>query len=265
MKPARLIILSVAAVAASLAGYLALNMSGGQKVVEMQAAQPRMVKETTVGVLVAKTNMSTGSRLTEDNMTWLAWPETAVVPGFITKKNRETAMTDLNGAIVRLPIFANEPVRLEKLVDASNRTMSSILPAGKRAIATEISVSTGAGGFILPNDRVDVIMVRKGQQNTFSTETILSNIRVLAIDQQLQQGPDGKQTAVGSTATLELTPDQSKVIAVAQQIADRLTLALRSVADAAEPDTSAADNLLSGGDGRPAIQIIKSGTITTSQ
>lgn len=265
MKPARLIILSVAAVAAGLAGYLALNMSGGRQIVQIQAAQPKTVKEATVDVLVAKTNLATGSRLTADAMTWIAWPESAVAEGFITKQNRETAMADLNGAIVRLPMFANEPVRLEKIVDASNRTMSSILPSGKRAIATEISVTTGAGGFILPNDRVDVIMVRKGQQGTFQTETILSNIRVLAIDQQLQQGPDGKQTAVGSTATLELTPEQAKVIAVAQQIADRLTLALRSVADAGDPDTSAADHLLSGSDGQPAIQIIKSGNISTSQ
>jgi pilus assembly protein CpaB len=265
MKPARLIILSVAAVAAGLAGYLALNMSGGQKVVEIQAAMPRTIKEATIDVLVAKTNLSTGSRLSEESMTWIPWPEGAIAPGFITKKNRETAMADLNGAIVRLPIFANEPVRLEKIVDASNRTMSSILPAGKRAIATEISVSTGAGGFILPNDRVDVIMVKKGQQNTFTTETVLSNIRVLAIDQQLQQGPDGKQTAVGSTATLELTPDQAKVIAVAQQIADRLTLALRSVADSGEPDTSLSEHLLGGNDGSPGIQVIKSGNISTSQ
>ncbi len=77
MKPARLIILSVAAVAAGLAGYLALNM-GGQQVVEIQAAQPRMVKESTVDVLVAKTNLSTGSRLSADSMEWMAWPETAV-------------------------------------------------------------------------------------------------------------------------------------------------------------------------------------------
>lgn len=265
MKPARLIILSVAAAAAGLAGYLALNMSGGQKVVEIQAAMPKTVKEATVDVLVAKTNLATGSRLTDESMQWIPWPETAVAQGFITKKNRETAMADLKGAIVRLPIFANEPVRLEKIVDASNRTMSSILPAGKLAIATEISVSTGAGGFILPNDRVDVIMVKKGAQNTYQTEMILSNIRVLAIDQQLQQGPDGKQTAVGSTATLELTPDQAKVIAVAQQVADRLTLALRSVADAGDPDTVADQRLLGGGNGMSGIQVIKSGNVTTSQ
>jgi pilus assembly protein CpaB len=264
MKPARLIILTVAAVAAGLAGFLALQLSGGESVVQIQA-QPMAAKEAVTDVLVAKKNLSTGSRLDDESMTWLAWPQNRIVDGFITKENRETAMKDLNGAIVRLPIFANEPIRLEKVVDSSSRTMSSILPAGKLAMATEISVSTGAGGFILPNDRVDLIMVRKGANNVYQTETILTNIRVLAIDQQIQEGQDGKQTAVGSTATLELTPEQAKVVAVAQQIADRLTLALRSVADANAPDTTAAKYLLSGGEGAPTIKVIKSGNISTAE
>jgi pilus assembly protein CpaB len=139
-----------------------------------------------------------------------------------------------------------------------------LLPAGKRAVATEISVATGAGGFILPNDRVDVIMVRKGQgTDKYITETVLSNVRVLAIDQQIEEKEDGTKAAVGTTATLELTPDQTKVLAVAQQMADRLSLALRSVADAQEQDTNAADYLLSGDNGSALIQVIKSGSIVT--
>jgi pilus assembly protein CpaB len=265
MKPARLIILTVAAVSAGLAGYLSVHMTGTRTVTQIQAAQPTVIREQTIDVLVAKKNLSTGDRLDDEGMTWLAWPDNRVVDGFITKQNRPSAIADLKGSIVRLPIFANEPVRLEKIVDANSRTMSSILPAGKRAMATEISVTTGAGGFILPNDRVDVIMVRKTENRTYDTETILSNIRVLAIDQQIQEGQDGKKTAVGSTATLELTPEQSKVIAVAQQVADKLTLALRSVADSSEPDTDAARHLLSGGNGGPTIQVIKSGNISTAQ
>ncbi|WP_407819833.1 Flp pilus assembly protein CpaB, partial [Staphylococcus aureus] len=82
---------------------------------------------------------------------------------------------------------------------------SSLLPAGKRAVATEISVSTGAGGFVLPNDRIDVIMVRKGENGNFLTENVLNNVRVLAIDQQIKEGEDGISAVVGATATLELT------------------------------------------------------------
>ncbi len=125
-------------------------------------------------------------------------------------------------------------------------------------------MATGAGGFILPNDRVDVIMVRKDGEDNFLTETILSNVRVLAIDQEIEEGKDGAKSVVGTTATLELTPEQSKVMTVAQQMADRISLALRSVADAQEADTSAADHLLSGGEGQPTIQVIKSGEVVKS-
>jgi pilus assembly protein CpaB len=110
---------------------------------------------------------------------------------------------------------------------------------------------------------VDVIMVRrKTAEEGFLTEVILSNIRILAIDQRIEENADGSRTAVGTTATLELTPEQTKIITVAQQMADRLTLALRSVADVQEPDSDGAKYLLSGEDGSAAIQLIRSGTIT---
>jgi pilus assembly protein CpaB len=194
----------------------------------------------------------------------MAWPQNGVVQGFITEAERPDAIKDLQGAVVRLPVFEGEPIRPEKVADSNSRILSSLLPAGKRAVATEISVATGAGGFILPNDRVDVIMVRKGQgTEKYITETVLSNVRVLAIDQQIEEKEDGSKAAVGTTATLELTPDQTKVLAVAQQMADRLSLALRSVADAQEQDTGAPDYLLSGDNGSAIVQVIKSGTIVT--
>ena len=116
--------------------------------------------------------------------------------------------------------------------------MSAILPEGKRAVATRIAADTSAGGFILPNDRVDVIMTRQapnanGESGTqYITETILNNVRVLAIDQTIEE-KNGEKVVVGQTATLELTPQQAQILTVAQQMSDRLTLALRSIADAA--------------------------------
>ncbi len=260
MKPVRVIILTVAVVSAGLAGFLALKLTGGQTVV---AGEPIIEKEPTVNVLVASKSLPVGSRLDGDSIHWTTWPEGSVVDGLITDQNRPNAVTDLTGVVVRMPLFNGEPVRQEKIADASSRIMSALLPAGKRAVATEITVATGAGGFILPNDRVDVIMVRKSETDTFITETVLSNVRVLAIDQQIEEKEDGSKSVVGTTATLELTPDQSKVMTVAQQMAERLSLALRSIADAQEPDTAAADYLLSG-DGQPAIQVIKSGSIVKS-
>ena len=262
MKPARVIILGVALVAAGLAGFLAMQMAGNPDVVTQ--VQSVVEKEPTVNVLVSSRTLPVGARLDEKAVHWMAWPQDGVVQGLITEAEKPDAIKDLQGAVVRLPIFEGEPIRPEKVADSNSRILSSLLPAGKRAVATEISVATGAGGFILPNDRVDVIMVRKGAEaNKLITETVLSNVRVLAIDQQIQENEDGSKAVVGTTATLELTPDQTKVLAVAQQMADRLSLALRSVADAQEQDTSAADYLLSGDNGSAIIQVIKSGTIVT--
>jgi pilus assembly protein CpaB len=135
-----------------------------------------------------------------------------------------------------------------------------------RAVATAISADTSAGGFILPNDFVDVIMTRRSDTGNagsgFTTETILKNIRVLAIDQTIQEDEEGKKTRVGQTATLELTPQQAEIITVAQQMADRLTLALRSITDNKEKGTDEADYLVSGNGRRGTVRLIKSGEVS---
>lgn len=261
MKPARLIILGVAVATAGLAGVLAMNMASRPPEVKQTVIAK---KEPTVNVLVAADSLPVGTRIQTASLTWAAWPKNSVAQGSITDDQRPNAITELKGTIVRIPIFAGEPVRVEKIVDGQGPTLSSLLPSGKRAVATEISVATGAGGFILPNDRVDVIMVRKGDEGNFITETVLTNIRVLAIDQQIEESKDDTRSVVGATATLELTPDQAKVIAVAQQMAQRLSLALRSVADAQEADTAAPEYLLNGGSGGNSVQVIKAGTIVKS-
>lgn len=265
MKPARIIILAVAVVAAGLAGLLAMRLSGtGAPGVVETIVQ----KEPTIRVLVSSENLPVGSRLSDKSIRWMDWPKGAIAEGFITNDTRPAAIEQLSGSVVRLPIFKGEPIRAEKVADSSSRIMSSLLPSGKRAVATEITVATGAGGFVLPNDRVDVIMVRDAKDGGgLLTENVLNNVRVLAIDQQIQEAPDGSKSVVGTTATLELTPDQAKIITVAQQMAARLTLALRSVADAQEPDTVSAEYLLHGG-GVAEVQVIKSGSIvngTTTQ
>ncbi|MEM9104519.1 MAG: Flp pilus assembly protein CpaB [Pseudomonadota bacterium] len=261
MKPARLIVMSIALVAALAAGYLILNITS--KTQEPMVQQVEVVKKVkTESVLVAANSLPIGSRLDNSNLDWQDWPEHAVTDGYITRSTRPDAVAELKDSIVRLPVFEGEPIRTEKIVDPGTRIMSSMLPSGKRAVSTGISVNTGAGGFILPNDRVDVIMVRNTDETGYLTETILSNIRVLAIDQRIREDENGEKTAVGTTATLELTPEQAKIITVAQQMASRLTLALRSVADVQESDIGGADHLLSG-DGGASIQLIRSGQITT--
>jgi pilus assembly protein CpaB len=125
-----------------------------------------------------------------------------------------------------------------KLVKADGSGfMAAILPSGMRAISTEISPETGAGGFILPNDRVDVILTKRDRNadtrksvDPINAEIILSNVRVLAIDQTIED-KNGQKVVVGKTATLELKPEQSETLARARQ-SGTLSLALRSLADA---------------------------------
>jgi pilus assembly protein CpaB len=139
--------------------------------------------------------------------------------------------------------------------------MSAILPSGQRAVATNISTATSAGGFILPNDHVDVIMTRPlegGDPGQYITETILQNVRVLALDPNIED-VDGKPVVVGETATLQLTQRQAEVLTVAQQMAARLALTLRSVSDAREDQTDAAYHLIGGDRGKGTVRLIRFG------
>jgi len=175
----------------------------------------------------------------------------------------------LAGAIARASLYAGEPITPAKLIRSDRGFMSAILPKGKRAVATRISADTSAGGFILPNDRVDVIMTRHADSGTtvggndYVTETILHNVRVLAIDQTIED-QDGEQVVVGQTATLELTPSQAEILTVAQQMSDRLTLALRSIGDSKVSPSDAANDavhLIGGTKRNGAVTLVKSGVV----
>jgi pilus assembly protein CpaB len=187
-----------------------------------------------------------GSTLTQSDFSWEMWPRASSSPGMVLRSERPDAMADLSGAIARSPFFSGEPIRGAKLAQPGSGFMSAILPKGKRAVATAISADTSAGGFILPNDQVDVIMTRRvdaptsGGQEQFITETILRNVRVLAIDQTIEE-KNGEPVVVGQTATLELTPRQAEILTAAQQMSERLTLALRSLADSVATDADLQD------------------------
>jgi pilus assembly protein CpaB len=126
--------------------------------------------------------------------------------------------------------------------------MAAILPEGMRAVATDIIPETSAGGFILPNDHVDVILSRRdkdaekatGSEAVFVSEIVISNVRVLAIDQTVEE-KSGQRVIIGKTATLELTPNQSEIFTRAKQMGN-VTLALRSIADFEGKDAPEVDN-----------------------
>ena len=263
MAASRLIILGVAVAAAGGAGYVAKNMMAAPppEVIVEQAAPAIDLSE----VLVLEGDVPMGGTVGEQ-LGWQSWPSDGVNENFITRDSDPEALEKYRGSIARVAMYSGEPLRKSKLIGEGQSFMSSILPTGYRAVATQIAADTSAGGFILPNDYVDVIMTRRsdtaGTTGGFVTETILKNIRVLAIDQAIQEDEDGRRVKVGETATLELTPQQSEIITVAQQMADRLTLALRSVADAQETVESQGDYLVSGNGRRGTVRLIKLGEVT---
>jgi pilus assembly protein CpaB len=265
MKPVRLLVLTVAAGAAVAAGFVAKNMvSRPAPQAVVHDAQPQIKLDQ---VLVASQDIGIGGDV-GNSARWQEWPAGSVSSGYILRSREPDAITSIKGATARMPMLAGEPIQREKLIGAGQSLMSSILPSGMRAIATQISADTSAGGFILPNDYVDVIMTRhipdpsKPGGSTYDTETILQNIRVLAIDQTIQEDGKGNKVTVGKTATLELTPEQAEIITVAQQMADRLTLALRSIKDVQEPVGPGAEYLVNGAGHKGTVRLIKSGAVT---
>lgn len=260
MKAARLIVMVGALAAAAGAGFIAMNLANREpEVVEVQAeSAPRIETEE---VLVASEDIPMGTTLNPARVRWQEWPKDAIADGFITKSGDPEADTKIEKAIARGQFYRGEPLREAKLVRSEHGYMSAILPEGQRAVATTISTETSAGGFILPNDRVDVIMTKRaaaGSDSEFITETVLENVRVLAIDQTIEE-KDGEAVVVGETATLQLTPRQAEVLTVAQQMADRLTLALRSLQDSKSAETKAAYHLIGGERGAGRIKVIKFG------
>jgi len=234
MNTARVVVLVLAVSAGGIAAYLA---SGTDKTPE-----PAPVTQMeTADVLVAKSDLPLGQAITADDMQWQTWPASTVSPAFIQRKTNPNAVQEFTGSIVRSTLFAGEPIREAKLVKANGSGfMAAILPSGMRAVSTEVSPETGAGGFILPNDRVDVLLTtrdrnadRKNGAETINTEIVLSNMRVLAIDQTIEE-KNGQKVVVGKTATLELKPEQTETLARARQ-SGTLSLALRSIADANAP------------------------------
>ncbi|MCG6858903.1 MAG: Flp pilus assembly protein CpaB [Salaquimonas sp.] len=261
MKAARLIVMGTALAAAGGAGFLALNLINRQP--EKQIVEVTNPTIQLDQVLVANQDIPLGTNMKPDMLRWQEWPHDALGKGFLIHSSDAKAREDIKGAIARSAFFAGEPIRESKLVRSDRGYMSAILPSGQRAIATTISTETSAGGFILPNDRVDVIMTRRvnnGNADEFVTETILGNVRVLAIDQTIEE-KDGESVKVGETATLQLTPKQAEVLIVAQQMADRLSLSLRSLEDSKSDVTTAAYHLLTGERGEGTVRLIRYGSV----
>lgn len=261
MNAARLIVLVIALGAGGLAAILASR--GDPPPPQVVVAPPPVVQIDTTEVLVAKDDVGLGQTLTPQNMVWQTWPAANVGSQFIQKKSNPDALNGMAGSVVRIAFAAGEPIREAKVIKAgSSGYIAAMLPQGMRAIAMEISPEAGAGGFILPNDHVDVILTRveKLSNEEFVTaETILADVRVLAIDQTVEE-KNGQRTIVGKIATLALSPRQTETLALARRMG-ALSLALRGLRDSNEASASGGDNSVTN---RQSISIVRFGRGTST-
>jgi pilus assembly protein CpaB len=230
MNTQRLVVLGLAVVAAGGAALLVRGMLGGGTP-KVEAKQQPVIPMS--DVLVANSSLTPGQALKPELVRWEKWPTKSVDASFITQASAGTADNAVKDTVVRAPILAGQPIATTAIVHGEKSGfMAATLGEGMRAVSIPISVDSGAGGFILPNDRVDVILTRKmdnGQGRGFA-KTILTNLRVLAVDQTFSQEKDTR-TVVGKTATVEVTPEQAELIAGAA-VSGQLSLSLVPLAEA---------------------------------
>jgi len=275
MNPARIIVICVAAVAAIGLALVVRAMGSSSNAPTAVASAAAVPARPMAKVLVAAKDLKPGQRLTEADMAWKDWPVDEVNPAFITDGSiplrsalaeeppaarpegavasvtrvaanlaAGNSKADYAGSVVREPILAGEPIVSRKIVRAGDSGyMAAYLVPGMRAMAIRVTVETAAGGFILPGDRVDVLLTREttlgnlgaqeGERSKFASSTVMQNIKVLAIDQSTR-ADDDEQAVVGATATLEVGPRDAEALALAKSEGE-LSLVLRSYADTDGP------------------------------
>lgn len=230
MNRSRVIVLVLAAFAAGIAALLVRGFLGGGTPQVNAAIAP--APAAVLNVLVAGGDIQPGTAITPALVRWQSWPKSSVDSSFITEEGNPDTAAIVKGTVARAPMIAGEPLTGAKIVHADAASfMSARLSPGMRAVSTAISTDTGAGGFILPNDRVDVVLTQQVSDSPrrFGSRVILNNVRVLAMDQTFTQDKDQK-TVMAKTATLELAPDQATMLARSAP-AGTISLQLRALGD----------------------------------
>jgi pilus assembly protein CpaB len=243
MRMSRVLLLLVALIAGGLAAFLATR--GGEAPPPPPGPDtPAVIEEARAQILVATAPIGVGERLSETNMSWMDWPENAVREDYIQQSAMPEALTDMQGTVARFEIFEGDPIRQNKLIRTDQGYLSAVLDKGMRGVSISVPADSASGGFVVPNDHVDVVLTRGTAQGQVS-ETIVSNVRVLAINARLGEiggsggteadpaNPRSEVFADSAIATLELDPIQAETVINATSLG-KLSLALRSIVDFAK-------------------------------
>jgi pilus assembly protein CpaB len=197
-------------------------------------------------VLVAAKNLSLGTNLTDADLKWQTWPGTPF-QGAIVRKGDEKATDALSGRLIQ-KISEGQPVlRNAVFKEGRGNLVAASLGAGMRAVSIPVKAPMMAGGFVKPGDYVDVILTYRvrvtgnaaravaGYVSRYATETIIKNVRVVAVDQDAKPSPDDKGK-IGKTVTIEVSPDGAEKLALANEMGD-ITLSLRGLGDQEDEKT----------------------------
>lgn len=222
MNVSRIAILGVALVAGAGAFFLMLGQN--KNVSPVQIVEP--VKEETVRVLVSSRDIQRGERLTLEDTAWITWPKKAVQETFITDE-QTGAREELESAVARSLIVTGEPIVNAKIIRAgSSSLMAAIITPGMRAVTTRVSAETSSGGFILPGDKVDILLSTGGESSS-GARMIFEDVRVLAVDAIYSENTETNHVA-GSNVTVELAPTDAETFITARETGS-LSLVLRSI------------------------------------
>jgi pilus assembly protein CpaB len=262
MRARSLILVLVAVVLAGGTAFLARAWLVAQRATSLAEAAPVALPAPAKSVLVARSGLQRGQILKPDDLVWQVWPEGTIDKTYVllgTKTPESFA-----GWVARNPIGAGEPISESKIIAPGNRGyLAAVLRPGMRAVSVPVTVTTGISGFVFPGDTVDLLITYQvpttaaaqsaNQGGGFehkAAETVLSDVRVIAIDQRLES--KAGEAVVAHTATLEVTPKESEIIALASEMG-KLSLSLRSLippvtekpADTDQPIDSPANRLVS--------------------
>jgi pilus assembly protein CpaB len=185
-----------------------------------------------VQVLVAKRELPVGTFLRPEHLRWQIWPQASLSPAYAVEGKKK--IEDFVGSVVRLPIAEGEPITDGRVVAPGNSGfLAAVLRPGFRAVSVPVTMTSGISGFVFPGDHVDVLLTHnlpvaiEGGLERRAGGTVLRNIRVLALDQKVDVKP-GEAGAVPRTATIEVTPKQSEIVALVVEMG-KLSLSLRSL------------------------------------
>lgn len=268
MSPRRLIFILIALLASGATIFFGQAWLDAQRSAVVTEAPPPQAPapQPMHKVLVAAGPLAAGQFVRPENLRWQAWPDDKVPQSYILSDQHQ--LEDYVGAVVRAGLGEGEPITEARIVRPGDRGfLAAVLTPGYRAVTVTLTPSSGDAGFVFPGDHIDLILAmtltddddgdNKGGRNKehHASETVLTDVRVLALDQRADD--DKKEVIVAKTATLEVTPKQAEIVAVVSEIG-RLSLSLRSLAhDETEAAAESANSGLSYTFDSDATQIIR--------